>query len=59
MDIALDAHFENTTFQHRTRTKLDLHAEKIHVWDEMNCSASLFSFFLNINLQTEREDGYA
>jgi len=57
--MALDAHFGNTTFQHRTRTKLDLHAEKIHVWDEMNYSAFSFSSFLNINLQKEREDGYA
>jgi len=57
--MVLDAHFGNTTFQHRTRTKLDLHAEKIHVWDEMNYSAFSFSSFLNINLQKEREDGYA
>jgi len=57
--MALDTHSENTTSQHRTRTKLDLHVEKIHVWDEMNCSASLSSFFLNTDLRTEREDGYA
>lgn len=52
MDMALGV------LQPRTKTKLDLHAEKIHVWDGMSCNASLFSFFLNTDLRTEHEDGY-
>jgi len=57
--MRLDAHFQNMIFQRRTRTEFDLHVGKIQVSGEMNCNASLFSFFLSTSQQIEREDGYA